>query len=44
MAIERISIMPTELVFLGVILAVAAGLLIFVLIRRQQPAEAPHFR
>jgi hypothetical protein len=44
MAIERTSTMPTELVFLGGILAVAAGLLIFVLIHRQHPAEPPHFR
>ena len=36
--------MPTELVFLGGILTVAAGCLIFVLIRRQKPTEPLHFR
>jgi hypothetical protein len=37
-------IMPTELVVIGAILSIAAGLLIFVLIHRQRPAEPPHFR
>jgi preprotein translocase subunit SecG len=36
--------MPTELVFVGAILVAAAGVLIFVLIQRQQPAEPPHIR
>jgi hypothetical protein len=36
--------MPTDLVFLGGILTVAAGCLIFVLIRRQKPTEPLHFR
>jgi hypothetical protein len=36
--------MPTELVFVGGILVIAAGLLIFALIHRHQPAEPPHLR
>jgi hypothetical protein len=36
--------MPTELVLIGSILTVAAGCLIFVLIRRHKPAEPLHFR
>lgn len=36
--------MPTGLVLIGGILVVAAGGLVFVLLRRQKPAEPPHFR
>ena len=36
--------MPTELVFIGGILTVAVGGLIFVLIRHHKPAETLHFR
>jgi hypothetical protein len=36
--------MPVELVWLGGVLVVAVGVLIFVLIRRQKPPEPPHFR
>jgi len=36
--------MPTELVWLGGVLVVAAGVVIFALIRRQKPAEPPHLR
>jgi hypothetical protein len=38
------ELMPTELVFIGGILTVAVGGLIFVLIRRHKPAETLHFR
>ena len=34
--------MPTELVWFGGILVIAAGVLIFVLIRRQKPSDPPH--
>jgi hypothetical protein len=36
--------MPVELVWLGGVLVVVFGVLIFVLIRRQKPPEPPHFR
>jgi hypothetical protein len=36
--------MPMELVWLGGVLVVVFGVLIFVLIRRQKPPEPPHFR
>ena len=36
--------MPTELVFIGSILTVAVGGLIFVLIRRHKPTEPLHFQ
>jgi hypothetical protein len=36
--------MPTELVLIGGVLAVAAGGLVFVLLRRQKAAEPLHFR
>jgi hypothetical protein len=36
--------MPTELVWVGGILVVAAGVLIFVVLQRHKPAEPPHFR
>ena len=36
--------MPTELVFVGGILVVAAGGLIFWFINHQKPVEPPHFR
>jgi len=36
--------MPTGLVLIGSILAIAAGGLVFVLLRRQKTAEPPHFR
>jgi preprotein translocase subunit SecG len=36
--------MPTDLVWLGGILVVVAGVLIFILIQRQKPTEPPHFR
>jgi hypothetical protein len=36
--------MPTDLVLLGGIITVAAGCLIFVVIRRQRPTETLHFR
>jgi hypothetical protein len=35
--------MPHGLVFIGGILAVIAGILIFFLLRRQKPPEPPHF-
>jgi hypothetical protein len=37
-------VMPTELVWLGGVLVMAVGGLIFVLIHRQKPAEPPHLR
>jgi hypothetical protein len=36
--------MPTELVWIGGILVVAAGGLFFVLLRRHKDPEPPHFR
>jgi len=36
--------MPTELVWIGGILVVAAGGLIFLLLRRHKEAALPHFR
>jgi hypothetical protein len=36
--------MPTELVWIGGILVVAAGGLFFVFLRSQKVAEPPHFR
>jgi hypothetical protein len=36
--------MPTGLILLGSIVTVAAGGLVFVVIRRHKPAEPPHFR
>ena len=36
--------MPTELVWIGGILVVAAGGLIFLFLRRRTNAEPPHFR
>jgi hypothetical protein len=36
--------MPTGLVLIGGILVVAAGILVFVLLRRQKAPELPHFR
>jgi len=36
--------MPTELVLIGGILVVAAGGLVFVILRRHKTAELPHFR
>jgi hypothetical protein len=36
--------MPVESVAFGGFLVVAGGVLIFVLIRRQKPAEPPHLR
>jgi hypothetical protein len=36
--------MPTGLILIGGILVVAAGGLVFVLLRRQKAAEPPHFR
>jgi hypothetical protein len=35
--------MPTDLVLIGAILAGVAGVLIYFLIRRQEPPEPPHF-
>jgi hypothetical protein len=37
-------IMPTELVFLGGVLVIAAGAVTFFFINRQKPVEPPHFR
>jgi len=37
-------LMPTELVWIGGILVVAAGGLIFLFLRRHKEAEPPHFR
>jgi len=34
--------MPIELVWFGGILVIAAGVLMFVLIRRRKPTELPH--
>ena len=36
--------MPTDLVWIGGILVVAAGGLFFVFLRRQKAVEPPHFR
>jgi len=36
--------MPTGLVWLGTILVVAAGGLVFVYLRKRKPVEPPHFR
>ena len=36
--------MPTGLVLIGFILAVAAGGLVFLFLRRSKTAEGPHFR
>ncbi len=34
--------MPTELVWVGGILVIAVGVLIFVILQRQKPTEPPH--
>jgi hypothetical protein len=36
--------MPTELVILGGVLVVIAGVAIFALIQRQKPRDPPHFK
>jgi hypothetical protein len=36
--------MPTELVLIGGVLVVVAGVVIFALIRRQKRPEPPHFK
>jgi len=35
--------MPTELVGIGGVLVSVAGILVFLLLRRQKTAEPPHF-
>jgi len=36
--------MPIELVWLGGIVVIVVGILMFALIRRRKPAEPPHLR
>jgi hypothetical protein len=36
--------MPTELVVIGGVLVVIAGVAIFAMIRNQKPPEPPHFK
>jgi hypothetical protein len=36
--------MPVELVWVGGILVVVVGVLVFLLIQRQKPSEPPHLR